>query len=68
MLPFATNRFDFDDGISKSEIQKLCANPKIKYIQTRSATTDPYKIEYFNLSTNPMFRRRILDTLLCRDE
>ncbi|EMF82141.1 hypothetical protein LEP1GSC188_3347 [Leptospira weilii serovar Topaz str. LT2116] len=43
MLPFATNRFDFDDGISKSEIQKLCANPKIKYIQTRSATTDPIK-------------------------
>ncbi|QDK24165.1 hypothetical protein FHG68_16690 [Leptospira weilii] len=32
------------------------------------ALTDPYKIGTVNSSANPTFRRRILDTLLYRDE
>jgi len=38
ILPFSKDLFNFDDEISKSELQKICADPKVKCVQTSTAT------------------------------
>ncbi|EKR63745.1 hypothetical protein LEP1GSC036_4565 [Leptospira weilii str. 2006001853] len=48
---------------------RICSSSHILKIDLqRARLTHPYKIEYRYLSINSAFRRRILDTLVCRDE
>lgn len=54
ILPLTRDRYNFEDKISKSELQTITGNPEIKYLQTSSAT----KAKTFELINEYVVKKR----------